>query len=104
MKILLRHALPSDYHFIFATYLRHNWFNKDNKTTLKRSTWSTLQHKRLETILEASSKVTVACLSEDPDTILGYGFQDGKDKFVYVKKDFRAEGLGVDKMILKELK
>lgn len=102
MKILVRPQLLSDHPFIFATYIRNKWFSKENKTTLKRSTWSALQHKRVEDIL-AKEKVLVACLDEDNDTILGYTFPDNKKPFTYVKHPFRSPGLKVQELLLKEL-
>ena len=103
MRIKVRPALPTDYPFIFATYIRNRWFSKDNKTTLKRSTWSAMQHRRLEAIFEAKQPVYVACLDEDDDTILGYSLKDGKGVFVYVKLAFRAPGFQLADRLLKEL-
>jgi hypothetical protein len=100
MRIVIRNSKPSDYAFMFATYLRNRYFDKNNKTTLKRSTWSDLHHKRLESILP---KALVACLSEDEDTILGYSFIDGKEPWVYVKLAWRSQGLDLKTKLLKEL-
>lgn len=104
MKILIRHNLPDDEAFIYATYIRNQWFSKDNTTTLKRATWSAIQHKRLEGIL-GSTQVKLACLDEDPDTIIGYAFMDGANgAFCYVKLAFRSEGLGIKDKLIKELR
>lgn len=103
MKIILRTAYPPDYPFVFATYLRNRWFDKKNTTTLRRSTWSQLQHKRLERILE-SEKVLIACLDEDTDVIVGYSFKDGQTVFSYVKLPFRAPGLKIAEMLSKGTK
>lgn len=103
MKVILRPYTPSDLPFIFATYLRHCWFNKDQQTTLKRSTWSAMQHKRLEALF-VSEVVLIACLNEDPDFIVGYGFIDNDRLFTYLKKSFRSEGLNITNLLLKGLK
>ena len=100
MKIQIRTAVQSDHSFIYATYLRNKWFDKINKTTLKRSTWSNLQHKRIEDIL-LSKVVLIACLAEDPDVILGYSFIDGSNPYTYVKLDWRSPGLGIADKLLK---
>ena len=94
MKKLLtvRRAVPADHPFIYATYLRNRWFSKENTTTLQKSTWMRLQHARLERML-AEQPVLVACLSSDPDTILGYRFRDGSEDWTYVKLAFRPEGV-----------
>lgn len=88
MRIIVRPVTQSDHNFIFATYLRNRWFDKANTTTLKRSTWSSMQHKRLEGIL-ALEHCLVACIDEDPDTIVGYILLDGKEPWSYVKLDWR---------------
>lgn len=103
MKVIIRPAVEADHAFIYATYIRNRYFNRDNNTTLKRSTWSALQHKRLEHIL-ASKPVLVACLSNDPDTILGYAFMDGDNPFSYVKLAFRQIDPSVSAILLKEIK
>lgn len=102
MKILIRFITESDHNFIYATYLRNKYFDKANKTTLKRSTWSSLQHKRLETIM-TYDLVLVACLEDDVDTIVGYGFMDGAEPWTYVKLDWRSPGLKVKDRLIKEL-
>lgn len=102
MKIVTRKAIPSDHPFIYATYIRNRWFDKANKTSLPRSVWSTLQHKRLEVAL-ATQPVTVACLDEDPDVLVGYGFKDSGVLYIYVKLDFRSLGLGVRELLMKEV-
>jgi DNA polymerase elongation subunit (family B) len=107
MKIQIRPIVESDHAFIFATYLRNKWFDKGNKTTLKRSTWSKLQHKRIEDLMHSESaknNFLVACLEEDPDVILGYAFTDGQTPFVYVKLPWRSEELGIASKLLKEIK
>ena len=102
MRIIVRTLLPSDHNFIFATYLRNRYFDKANKTTLKRSTWSAMQHKRLEAIM-TNDKVFVACLDEDQDTILGYSLMDGLEPYTYVKLAWRSTGLNIANTLLKEL-
>jgi hypothetical protein len=101
MKIVVRKSVPSDHPFVYATYIRNRWFDKANTTTLKRSTWSKLQHSRLEGILEAG--IVVACLSDDLDTIVGYALVDGEKPYSYVKLAWRSEGLGIKELLLKEV-
>lgn len=102
MKILVRDYTSSDSNFIFATYLRNRFFDKANTTTLKRSTWSSLQHKRLEAIMH-NDRVVVACLDEDVDTILGYALMDGNSPYCYIKLAWRSPGLDIKTKLLKEL-
>jgi len=102
MKILLRPINQNDHNFVFATYLRNRYFDKNNLTTLKRKTWSALQHKRLEDIF-AKELVIIACLDEDPDFILGYSFIDKDKPYTYIKLSYRSEGLKLKEMLEKEL-
>lgn len=101
MKVVVRQVNLSDHNFIYATYLRNRWFNKDNTTTLKRSTWSALQHKRLEDILN-NHRIRVACLDEDLDTILGYYIPI--EKFTYVKLAWRKHNPNIQTLLEDSLK
>ena len=100
MKIVLRQAVETDHAFIYATYIRRRWFSEDNTTTLKRSTWSQLQHNRIEKIL-ANQGAVVACLAEDPDVIVGYALDDSGKPWAYVKLAWRSPGLGIKDKLLK---
>lgn len=95
MKIIIRSLTEEDHNFIYATYLRNEYFNKKNKTTLKRSTWSSLQHKRLEDILKDPANVRIAGLEDDPTDIKGYTIVDGDRLFTYIKLAWRSPGLKI---------
>jgi hypothetical protein len=100
MKIVYRQSKPEDYSFIYATYLRNNWFARENNSTLKRATWSALQHKRLEGFI---TKVLVACVDEDQDEILGYALMDGSTPYVYLKLAYRSEGLNLKDILTRRI-
>lgn len=102
MKIVLRQSVPADHPFVYATYIRNRWFDKSNTTTLKRSTWSKLQHTRLEGIL--ARRIVVACLDGDPDTIVGYALDDAGMPWYYIKLAWRSQGLGVKALLEKGYK
>lgn len=102
MRIVIRPVEITDHNFVFSTYLLNRFFEKTNNTTLKRSTWCALHHRRLEALLDRG-EVLIACLDEDPDTILGYGLQDHDRQFTYVKLAYRAPGLEVSERLLKAL-
>jgi hypothetical protein len=101
--ILIRPAEPDDHNFLFATYLNNNWYSKEQTTTLKKSMWMALQHKRLENVL-SSGTVKVACLSESPDVVVGYAFPDGERPFSYVKLAWRSPQLDLTNRLLNSLK
>lgn len=62
-----------------------------------------LHHNRLEKILK-ETPVLVACLSGDPDYIIGYAFEDGDKPFHYLRLAWREESIGAEKLLLKHLK
>jgi hypothetical protein len=100
--IKIRNQVAEDHNFLFATYLQNNWYDKTNTTTLKKDTWMSLQHKRLEKVLDTQD-IKIACLSADPDIILGYAFQDGSKPFTYVKLAWRNNPVNIKEMLLKSL-
>jgi len=101
-SILIRSAVPDDHNFLFATYLNNNWYDKTQTTTLKKSTWMALQHRRLEKVF-FDADVKVACLSDDPDIIVGYSFNDGSRPFIYIKLAWRSPDLNIAKLLLDSL-
>ncbi len=100
--IQIRDIEPEDHAFLFSTYLKNNWYDKTQSTTLKKATWMAMQHKRLEKVLE-SGVVKVACLTEDPETIVGYAFPDGDKPFAYVKLAWRAPTLDLKTRLINSL-
>jgi hypothetical protein len=102
MRIIIRDCEESDHSFIYKTYLTNRWFDKANRTTLKKDSWMSLQHKRLETIL-TNDVVIVACLSDDPDTIVGFALMDGLVPWTYVKLAWRSPGLKVQDKLMEKL-
>ena len=100
--ILIRESNNADVPFLFATYLKHNWYDKTNTSTLKKETWMGLQRKRLENVLKTQS-VKVAVLSSDQDVILGYGFWDASKPFIYIKQAWRDKKFQIKDMLIDEI-
>lgn len=100
--ISIRDHVKDDEPFLFSTYLKNNWYDKTNSTTLKKATWMSLQHKRLEKVLD-TQKVKIACLENDPDVILGYAFNDAGKPFVYVKLAWRNNQLNLKEKLTKSI-
>lgn len=96
MAIIKRQAVGEDFPFIFATYLRSNWFSPKNDTVLKKDTWMRVQHQRLEELL-GRGLATVACLSEDNDVILGYAIAD-EIPYMYVRPQWRKVA-GIEQLL-----
>ena len=101
-EIVIRNMQPGDEPFLFATYLKNNWYDKTNTSTLKPATWMALQRKRLENVLKVQP-VKIACLSHDEDIILGYGFFDIDKHFIYIKQAWRDPRFAIKDMLDKEI-
>lgn len=90
---LIRPAQESDYPFIYATWLRSQyygspWFKKVEKDSFFDN-YKLFIKRRLET-----STVLVSCLFSDPDVVLGYVVYTGENlHWVYVKRAWRQMGI-----------
>ena len=103
-NIIVRPAKEEDIPFLFATYLKHNWYDKTNSTLLPKIVWINAQRKRLQKIYD-ENKIKIACLNDDADLIMGYGFLDLDNKpFVYVKKHYRNQQENVEDLLKENIK
>jgi len=102
-KIIVRRAKEEDVPFLFATYLKHNWYDKTNSTLLPKMAWMNAQRKRLQRIFD-SGLILIACLGDDPDLIMGYGFLDlDKRPFVYIKKHYRNQEENIEELLKESI-
>ncbi|NBO36855.1 hypothetical protein EBU91_04905 [bacterium] len=87
---MIRPAKESDLNFLFDSFLKNNWYDKRNSTLLPKKIWQEAQRKKLAKIF-ANDQIKIACFSEDPDLIIGYGFlEPTRDQsFIYIKKHYR---------------
>lgn len=103
-KIVVRQATEDDVPFLFATYLKHNWYDKTNSTLLPKIVWMNAQRKRLQNIFD-ENKIKIACLGDDPDLIMGYGFLDlNNEPFIYIKKHYRNQEENIEELLRKTIK
>lgn len=94
----IRDAVPEDKNFVLATFLRglyygDSWFSKIPKDIFMAN------YKNIATALYDKCIVKVACLTEDPNLILGYSIlsQDYQSiHWVYVKQAYRNQGITKD--------
>jgi hypothetical protein len=103
--ISIRPHTPGDEAFIFATWLRSYRHSSDFAKPISNSVFFPLHHAVIQRILDRSStRVSVACSSSSPDTVLGYlvteDFVRPVIHFAYVKRDFRRQGILT--LLLKE--
>lgn len=102
--ITIRPVVNDDHNFLYATYLKNNWYRKENTSILKPEVWMNCQRNRLKKILENPTQVKIACLTQDPEIIVGYGFPDDEKPFVYVKLAYRENKLcDIKQELLKSL-
>jgi GNAT superfamily N-acetyltransferase len=88
--------------FIYSTWLRglrygNSWFAETDREAYYKA-----YHKFIEDILARPAVfVTVACLKDDPETILGYSVHSSdKLHWVHVKKNWR--GIGIAKSLIPD--
>jgi hypothetical protein len=106
--ISLRPATPEDYGFIYSTWLKALYYGWACKCTPKgpccgsRGLFNLIpyptyrvQYRRVLEGILARNRATVACLTEDPEVVLGYIVygQAPTVHFVYVKKAWRKMGI-----------
>src|ERR1700690_683206 len=89
--IRIRNFEEGDIPFLFATYLKHNWYSKENSTTLKKETWLSFHRNRLNDIIRQNHAIKMVCLAEDPESNVGYGFIDDDKPFIYIKLAWRND-------------
>lgn len=109
-NFLIRQYDKDDEGFVFSTYLKNNWYSKENTSTLKKETWENCQRERLKKII-ADKKVKIVCMAAMPDVICGYAFPDDhacrycSDKhFAYIKPQWRDKKyVDVHQLIIEKL-
>jgi GNAT superfamily N-acetyltransferase len=98
MKIKLRQAKPEDLNFIYSTWLLglyhgNDWFNDIPKQIFFDNYKKVVEHRLM------TSSVTVACLGDDDDVVLGYCVhRENTLDWIFVKKAWRR--LGIAKSLL----
>lgn len=94
--VTLRMGTKDDLNFILATWLRGLYYGDSWFSLIDKKVFMENYHKFLDKILSSpNTLVCVACLKEDPDTILGYSVLGDKYNlhWVFVKKAWRNIGI-----------
>lgn len=91
----IRDGKKEDTNFILSTFLRGLYYGDSWFSLMPKDVF--MQHyKRIAEALVNKSNIKVACLLDDPDTIIGYSIlsQDYQSvHWVYVKKNWRLNGI-----------
>lgn len=95
--VMTRLAAPEDVNFIFATMLRGLYYGDSWFSKIPKDIFMAHYHKVIEALLtHPSTVVSVACLKDDPEVVLGYAIANKTGEiahFVYVKSAWRNIGL-----------
>lgn len=96
--VAIREGLPEDRNFILATFLRGLYYGQSWFSEIPKDIFMKEYHKVAEHILaKPDTQVSIACLAEDPEVILGYALtsKDGSViHFLFVKSAWRGIGIG----------
>jgi GNAT superfamily N-acetyltransferase len=92
--VIIRTFKPDlDSGFIYGTWAKGAYFGAQLKTTTPKRKWFEDYHYYIADQLE-KSRVLVACLSNHPDTIIGYAVINFETlEWIYVKEMFRKQGI-----------
>jgi GNAT superfamily N-acetyltransferase len=92
--------LEQDENFILATWLRGLYYGCDWFGLIPKDVFMAAYHTVLTTLIRLPGvSIRMACLKDDPDTILGYsvtGRNDSVLHWVFVKSAWRGLGLARD--------
>lgn len=93
--IALRDALPGDKNFVYASFLRGLYYGDSWFKEIPKNIFMENYHRVLDVLMTLPGlKVTVACLKDDPEVILGYSIHKGtKLHWVFVKANWRNIGI-----------
>lgn len=90
---IIRDGTPGDFNFIFSTWLKGLRYGNELYKLIDPTIYFKQYHKVLELLLK-SAHIKIACLKDDPDTILGYAVSTGAClHWIFVKKAWRGIGI-----------
>ena len=93
-KVILRQFDPAtDSGFIYSSFPKGVYHGSVEKIATPKDEWFGSFYNYLKEQL-ALATVSIACMQDDPDTILGYSILAGDTlQFVYVKAPYRNQGI-----------
>jgi hypothetical protein len=98
----VRGAIQADKNFILATFLRGLYYGDTWFKEIPKSIFMENYHKIInELIVAPETKIKVACLKDDQETILGYSIVNQDEtvlSWVFCKSAWR--GIGISKLLM----
>ena len=95
--IAIRSVRPEDMNFIYASWLRGLYYGDSVFSLVPKQIFMSNYHKVLDFLLKSNNtEITVACLKDDPEVILGYAVLSKNPRtlhYVFVKKQWRSIGI-----------
>ena len=94
-KVVVRPCdLIKDVPFIYSTWRNSLFYDKKRNPSTAPTFFKAANRQLHEVLSSPSVRVNVACLEDDSDHIIGYAvLADTNIEFVYVKKDYRGNGI-----------
>lgn len=101
--IVFRDHVKSDNDVIYSTWMNSLYYGNDWFREIDNDVFFGKYRKVIETILEKKdTKVTIACLDNDADTVVGYAVAEGLEilHWIYVRPAWRK--LGIAKSLVQD--
>lgn len=93
--ILRKYEEGRDAALVYSTWRNSLWYDKKLEQARADAFYRFMNKKIKKILSNPKTEVKVACLSDDPDLIIGYSVMTGSIiEWVYVKKDYRTKGVG----------
>lgn len=93
-----RAGVEGDHHLIYATFLRGLYYGDSWFSLIPKDIFMANYKLYIQALINSPSVViTIACLPDDPDVILGYSILSADYQtvvWVYVKSAWRKKGIG----------
>lgn len=93
--VTIREVNSNDKNFIYSTFLKGVYYGSDWMAAISKEIFFIEYAKAIERLLARPTvQITVACLSDDIDTVLGYAIHEGAIlHYIYVKQPWRLQGI-----------
>ena len=95
-RIVIRAYQETDAAFVFSSWRNAIWFDKKDRTEgAAENFYKSLTKRIMKMLRKPDATLRIACRSTDRDHIIGCALKIGAClEWVYVKKDYRGEGVG----------